>query len=128
MTERRVIHTSMAPAPVGCYSQAVVENGFVFTAGQIPLDPATGKLVPGDFKKQVDQVLHNLNAVLSPAGTDLSRAVKLTVFVTDLKHLPEVNQVFEQCFAGLDPPARSALEVSALPGGSQIEIECIASL
>ncbi len=124
--ERKVIHTSQAPAAIGPYNQAIVANGFVFTAGQIPLDPATGKLIDGDFKQRVQRVLHNLNAVLSAAGTDLSQVVKFTVFLTDLSKFGEVNEVFQECFKNLEPPARSAVQVAALPLNTDVEIEAIA--
>lgn len=126
--ERKVVRTAQAPAAVGPYSQGIVAGGFVFTAGQIPLDPGTMKLVQGDFKHQVHQVLHNLNAVLSNAGTDLGRVVKCTVFLTDLKQFPLVNEVFQECFNKDDPPARSVVQVSALPLDAVIEIECVAAL
>ncbi len=126
--ERKVIHTSQAPQAIGPYSQAIVANGFIFTAGQIPLDPATMQLIDGDFKQRVQRVLHNLNAVLSAAGTDLSNVVKFTVFLTDLSRFSQVNEVFSTCFADIEPPARSAVQVTALPMNTDIEIECIAAL
>ncbi len=124
--DRKVIHTSQAPAAIGPYNQAIMANGFIFSAGQIPLDPATGKLVEGDFKVRVHRVLQNLNAVLSAAGSDLSRVVKFTVFLTDLSNFAVVNEVFSECFKDLEPPARSAVQVAALPLGCDVEIECIA--
>lgn len=124
--ERKIIRTAQAPAAIGPYNQAVVSNGFIFTAGQIPLDPATMQLVDGSFKQRVQRVLQNLNAVLSVAGSDLSQAVKLTVFLTDLGKFSEVNEVFSECFDDLEPPARSAVQVAALPLGTDVEIECIA--
>ncbi len=126
--KRRIIHTPLAPEAVGPYNQAVVAAGLVFTAGQIPLDPNTGELIKGDFKRQVDQVLHNLNAILSAAGSDLSKAVKLTVFLPDLGKFAELNEVFSKRFSGSEFPARSVVEVSALPLGAAVEIECIATL
>ena len=126
--DRKVIHTSQAPQAIGPYSQAIVANGFVFSAGQLPLDPATMKLIDGDFKQRVDRVLHNLNAVLSAAGTDLSNVVKFTVFLTDLSKFSQVNEVFETCFKDIEPPARSAVQVVALPLNADVEIECIAVL
>ncbi|NOZ03447.1 MAG: RidA family protein [FCB group bacterium] len=126
--ERRIIHTPLAPEAIGPYNQAVVSGGLVFTAGQIPLDPKTGKLINGDFKRQVDQVLHNLNAILSAAGSDLSKAVKLTVFLTDLGQFALLNEVFSERFSGSEYPARSVVEVSALPLGAAVEIECVAAL
>jgi 2-iminobutanoate/2-iminopropanoate deaminase len=126
--ERRIINTPLAPAPIGAYNQAVVSNGFVFTAGQIPIDPGTGKIVAGDFKQRIDQILHNLNAILTAAGSDLGQVVKFTVFVTDLSRYEEINAVFDHRFTGMEPPARSLVEVAKLPGGTDIEIECIATL
>ncbi len=128
MKSRRTIFTPLAPAPIGAYSQGIVAQGLVFTAGQIPLNPETGKLVVGDFAEHVDQVLHNLNAVLAASGTDLSHAVKLTVFLTDLAQFPVVNEVLAKRFEGYAPPARSVVEVKALPAGADIEIECVATL
>lgn len=128
MKSRRTIYTPLAPAPIGAYSQGIVAQGLVFTAGQIPLNPETGKLVEGDFAERVDQVLHNLNAVLAAGGTDLSHAVKLTVFLTDLTRFPVVNEILAKRFEGFDPPARSVVEVPALPAGADIEIECVATV
>jgi 2-iminobutanoate/2-iminopropanoate deaminase len=125
---RRSIHTNLAPEAIGPYSQAIISNGLIFTAGQIPLDPMTGKLVEGDFKMRVNQVLRNLNAILSSGSTDLNHAIKMTVFLTDLSNFSLVNEVFEERFAGIDPPARSVVEVAALPIDADIEIECIATV
>ena len=125
---RRSIHTNLAPEAIGPYSQAIISNGLIFTAGQIPLDPMTGKLVEGDFKMRVNQVLRNLNAILSSGSTDLNHAIKMTVFVTDLSNFSLVNEVFEERFVGIDPPARSVVEVAALPIDADIEIECIATV
>ena len=120
----KIIKTSNAPAAIGPYSQGIEYNDLVFTSGQIPLDPSTGKLVEGDFKKEVAQVLNNVEAVLKEGGSALDKAIKLTVFVTDLGKFSELNEVFESVF-GENPPARSALQVSALPLGARIEIEAI---
>lgn len=125
---RRSIHTNLAPEAIGPYSQAIISNGLIFTAGQIPLDPMTGKLVEGDFKMRVNQVLRNLNAILSSGSTDLNHAIKMTVFLTDLSNFSLVNEVFEERFVGIDPPARSVVEVAALPIDADIEIECIATV
>lgn len=124
--KRRIIKTPLAPAPVGAYNQGIVANGFIFTAGQVPIDPGTGKFIQGSFKNRVDLVLHNINGILSASGSDLSKAVKITVFLTDLSKYTEVNEIFDQRFAGQEPPARSLVEVSKLPGGTDVEIECIA--
>ena len=120
----KIIKTSNAPAAIGPYSQGMEHNDLVFTSGQIPLNPNTGKLVEGDFKKEVVQVLDNIDAVLKEGGSSLDKAIKLTVFVTDLRKFSELNEVFESVF-GENPPARSALQVSALPLGARIEIEAI---
>lgn len=122
---RSIIRTELAPKAVGTYSQGVAAENLIFTAGQIPLDPATGKIVDGNFKERVHQVLKNLNGVLSSAGSSLGGAVKLTVFLTDLSRFAELNEAFSEVFSD-DPPARSALQVSALPLGTDVEIECIA--
>ena len=125
---RKAIHTSQAPAAIGPYSQAIVANGFIFSAGQLPLDPATMKLIDGDFKQRVERVMYNLNAVLSATNSDLSKVVKFTVFLTDLANFGIVNEVFSTCFKDMDPPARSAVQVAALPLGADVEIECIATV
>ena len=120
----KIIKTSDAPEAIGPYSQGIEHNDLVFTSGQIPLNPNTGKLVEGDFKKEVAQVLNNVDAVLKEGGSSLDKAIKLTVFVTDLGKFSELNEVFESVF-GENPPARSALQVSALPLGVRVEIEAI---
>ena len=92
--EKTVISDANAPNPIGSYNQAVVANGFVFTAGQIAIDPSNGELIEGSFKERVDQVFKNLSAILDRAGTDLSKVVKFTVFLTDMAQYNEVNDVF----------------------------------
>jgi len=126
-TTRRVIATEAAPKAVGPYSQAIVAAGanLVFTAGQIPLDPATGKLVGGAIEDQTRQVLDNLRAVLEAAGSGLDRVVKVTVFMVDLSLFARMNAVYATAFPS-DPPARSAVGVAALPLGAQVEMECVA--
>ncbi|MBT3216987.1 MAG: hypothetical protein HOD97_05905 [Candidatus Marinimicrobia bacterium] len=128
MSEPTVITTSNAPAAIGPYSQAKVVNGFIFTAGQIPLVPDTGKLVDGGFTQQVTQVLTNLDAILNVAGSNLGKAVKLTVFLKDFSNYAELNDVFADFFSESEPPARSALQVTKLPMDAEVEIECIAVL
>ena len=125
---RKIIFTKNAPGAIGYYSQAIVSNGLVYTAGQIPLNPKTGEIVSNDFSRQVKQTLINIESVLKESGTDLSKSVKLTVFITDLSKYPELNAVFKEQFDGIDPPARSVVEVSALPKDVMIEIDCIATL
>ena len=125
MPSKEVITTKDAPAAIGPYSQAIGVQDFVFSAGQIAIDPATGKLVAGDVKTQTRQVLQNLAAVLEAAGSSISRVVKTTVFLADMQTYPEVNAVYGEFFTE-SPPARSAVQVAALPLGALVEIEAIA--
>ena len=125
MVERIVIKTENAPSAVGTYSQGISTENIIFTAGQIPLDPSTGEVIEGDFKTRVRRVLLNIDGILVEVGSSLSNAVKLTVFMTDLTRFSELNEVFLEFFEK-DPPARSALEVSKLPLGVDVEIECVA--
>ena len=122
-----VIETSDAPEAIGTYSQGIKYGNLVFTSGQIPLNPATGELISGDFKMEISQVLTNLNAVLKSGGSSLKKAIKLTVFLTDLSYFPQVNEVFSEFFPE-DSPARSAVQVSALPMNAKIEIEAEGSV
>ncbi|MDP6134562.1 MAG: RidA family protein [Candidatus Marinimicrobia bacterium] len=122
-----VIETLDAPEAIGTYSQGIKSGNLVFTSGQIPLNPETGELINGDFKSEISQVLTNLNAVLKSGGSSLKQAVKLTVFLTDLSYFPQVNEVFKEFFSE-NPPARSAVEVSALPMNAKIEIEAVGSV
>jgi 2-iminobutanoate/2-iminopropanoate deaminase len=125
---RKIIFTENAPRAIGYYSQAIVSNGLIYTAGQIPLDPKTGEVISSRFTEQVKQTLNNIESVLKASGTDLNKSIKLTVFITDLSNYPELNAVFKEQFDGVDPPARSVVEVSALPKDVLIEIDCIATL
>ena len=122
-----VIDTLDAPQAIGTYSQGIKSGNLVFTSGQIPLNPKTGELINGAFKSEVSQVLTNLNAVLKSGGSSLKKAVKLTVFLTDLSYFPQVNEVFKEFFPE-NPPARSAVQVSALPMNAKIEIEAVGSV
>lgn len=118
------INTSKAPSAIGPYSQAILSAGFLFVSGQLPLDPQTGQMVEGDIGQKTSQVLHNIEAIAKEAGTSLDRAVKTTIFLTDLNSFAAVNEAYATFFAKLQP-ARSTVEVKALPLGSVIEIECI---
>jgi 2-iminobutanoate/2-iminopropanoate deaminase len=123
--KREIVATKNAPAAVGPYSQGVRVGGFVFTAGQIPLVPETGKLVEGGIEEQTRQVMRNLAGVLEAAGSSLDKIVKTTIFVTDIGDFAAVNQVYGSFFAA-EPPARSTVQVAALPLGAQVEIEAVA--
>jgi len=126
--ERKIINTNKAPLPIGAYNQGIVTNGFVFTAGQVAIDPATGNLIEGSFKERVRQVMKNLNSILEESGTTLSNVAKLTVFLTDMSNYAAVNDVFSEFIKESHAPARSLVAVSALPAGTDIEIECIATV
>jgi len=119
------VKTDKAPKAVGPYSQAVVSGNFVFVSGQIPLNPETGKMVEGDIEEKTRRVLENVSAVLESVGLSLKNVVKVTVFITDLSNFEKVNKVYSKFF-GDHKPARSFVEVSALPKGAEIEIEVIA--
>ena len=124
--DKTVIKDAHAPNPIGSYNQAVIANGFVFTAGQIAIDPDTGKLIEGSFKDRVEQVFKNLSAILDHAGTDLSKVVKFTVFLTNMSYYGDVNDVFNVWLDEANAPARSLVAVKGLPADTDVEIECIA--
>ena len=121
----RIVHTEQAPAAIGPYSQAIVAGNFVYTAGQIPLDPATGQIVQGDVTAQTERVMRNLAAVLEAAGTSWANVVKTTVFLQDMADFPRVNEVYGRMI-GDARPARSTVQVSALPRGVLVEIDAVA--
>ena len=126
-SDKRAVQTADAPKALGPYSQAIVANGFVFCAGQIPLDPATGNVVPGGVAEQTHQVLKNLRAVLRAAGSDLGRAAKTTVFVKNMNDFAAMNEVYGRPeYFGADAPARSTVEVARLPRDVLVEIELVA--
>jgi 2-iminobutanoate/2-iminopropanoate deaminase len=123
----KVISTPAAPAAIGPYSQATVAGGFLFTAGQIPLDPKSGEIVSGDVVPQTEQVLANLAAVLAAAGATWNDVVKTTVFLTDMADFPRFNEIYARVL-GAARPARSTVQVSALPRGVNVEVELVAKL
>ena len=127
-TERiQAHHTDGAPAAIGPYAQAVTAGGFLFTSGQIPLDPASGEMVAGGFDAQARQVLANLRAVLAAAGCGFPDVVKATVYVTDLADFPRLNALYGEAM-GQHRPARSTVQVAALPKGALVEIDLVAKL
>ncbi|HEY9016056.1 MAG TPA: RidA family protein [Gemmatimonadales bacterium] len=119
------ISTSGAPKAIGPYSQAITANGFLFTAGQVALDPATGELVAGGIAEQTARALENLRAILAEAGSSFSQVVKTTVFLVDMADFAAMNEVYGRVF-GAHRPARSTVAVAALPRGARVEIEVIA--
>ncbi|MEE9288753.1 MAG: RidA family protein [Bacteroidota bacterium] len=124
--DKKIVQSDNAPRPIGPYSQGVITPpGLLFTAGQIPIDPATGELVQGDIKAQTRQVLENLKSVLTAGGTSLRAVVKTTVFLKDLKEFVLMNEAYSEYFQE-SPPARSAVEVSRIPKDAKVEIEAVA--
>lgn len=124
---REVVTAIDAPAAIGPYSHAVRAGGLLFCSGQIPLDPAGGELVGATPGEQARQCLHNLAAVCAAAGAELSDAVQVTVYLTDMAAFAEVNEVYAGCFEA-DPPARVAIGVAALPKGAQVEVAAVVAL
>jgi len=122
---KKIISTTAAPAAVGPYSQAVKAGNFIFTSGQLPMDPATGSFVEGGVEQQAEQVLKNVKAVLEAAGYSMADVIKATVFATSMGDFAAVNGVYAKFF-GKEPPARSFVEVSALPRAALVEIEVVA--
>ncbi len=121
------IETQNAPSAIGPYSQAVAANGFVFISGQMPVDPATGEMCQGTIGELTECALHNAQAIAKEAGTDLSKAVKTTVFLTDINDFAEVNEAYAAFFTGITP-ARSCFAVASLPKQARVEIEVICML
>lgn len=125
MRQVEPVASAGAPAAIGPYSQAIRAGGFLFVSGQIPLDPDTGQVVAGGIAAQTERALVSLRAILEDGGSALDRVVKTTVFLTDLGHFAEVNGVYARFFPHA-PPARSTVQVAALPRGAGIEIEAVA--
>jgi 2-iminobutanoate/2-iminopropanoate deaminase len=123
----RTVTSDAAPAAIGPYSQAIIAGGFLFTAGQIPLDPETKQLVEGDIVPQTQRVMQNLQAVLAAAGASWKDVVKTTVFLQDMADFPRMNEVYAAVM-GDARPARSTVQVAGLPRGVSVEIELVAHL
>ena len=125
---RQIVHTEQAPAAIGPYSQAVVSNGVVTTAGQIALDPGSGELLGGgDTRAETHQVLKNLKEVLNAAGSGLGQCLRCDVYMVDLGEFDAMNEVYASYFE-VDPPARVTVQVSALPKGARVEINAVATV
>jgi len=124
---KSVVATNDAPQAIGPYSQGIRLGNLVFTAGQIPLDPATGKLVEGDISVQAERVMKNVAAVLAAAGSSLDQVVKTTCFLANLDDFATFNEVYGRSFTEM-PPARSTVQVARLPAGALVEVECIAEV
>ena len=125
MSVKEILHTELAPAAVGPYSQAVVTGNLIFTSGQIALDPNTGKIESNTIEAQTEQVMHNLRCVLAEGGVAFDRVVKTTCFLADMNDFAAFNEVYGKYFPE-NPPARSCVQAAALPKGAKVEIEVIA--
>lgn len=124
---KSIIFTEKAPRPIGPYSQGVCVDGWLFIAGQIPIEPFSGSIINDSFEKQVERVLENIKAIVEAAGGTLRDVVKTTVYLKDIKKFGVFNELYSRYF-GEDPPARSVVEVSNLPRGVEVEVEAIAKL
>jgi 2-iminobutanoate/2-iminopropanoate deaminase len=128
LTRKERVETGNAPAAIGPYSQGMKIGNLVFTAGQVGLDPRTGALIEGGIAEQARRVLDNISAILEAAGSSLENAVKTTVFLTDMTNFAAMNEVYKQYFSNDSPPARTTIQVAALPLGAMVEMECVAAL
>ncbi len=124
---KTIISTKQAPAAVGPYSQGVILDGWIWTCGQVALDPATGEMVGSDAAAQADRALRNIEAILKAAGSSLDQVVRATVYLTNMDDFAAVNEVYARHFTGA-PPARACVEVSRLPLGALVEIDAIAAV
>ena len=125
MAIKKVLYTALAPEAVGPYSQAIASNGIIYTSGQIPVNPATGKVEAATIEEQTEQVMENLHIVLAQGGVAFDRVVKTTCFLADMNDFAAFNAVYAKYFPE-NPPARSCVEVGALPMGAKVEVEVIA--
>ncbi len=129
MSSSKVIKTSKAPDPVGPYNQAIKAGNFIYCSGQIAIDPISNKITClGNIEKETTQVLKNLLAVLNAGGAKAEDVIKTTIYLTDLKNFQTVNSIYSEFFKIETPPARACVEVSSLPKGVLIEIDCVAYL
>jgi 2-iminobutanoate/2-iminopropanoate deaminase len=123
---KKIIETPNAPAPIGPYSQAVVFDNTLYTSGQIAIDPATGELVSGDIKKETEQVMHNIAAVLTAAGMDFQNVLKTSIFIKNMNDFQKINEVYGSFFDEANAPARETVEVARLPKDVNVEISVLA--
>ena len=123
---KRIIQTEQAPTAIGPYSQAISIGGFLFTSGQIALDPESGMFLSGEIEEETEQTLKNISAILQAGGLSLENVVKTTVYLSDLNHFSRMNEIYEKYFSKTKP-ARACVQVAALPKGAKIEVDAIAS-
>lgn len=122
---KEFIYSKNAPEPIGPYSQGIKFNNLVFTSGQIPIDPSTGNFIDGDIRAQTKQTIRNIESILEAAGSDLSKVIKVTVFLKDITEFGAMNEIYEEYF-GKSKPARSTIEAAKLPKDAKIEIDAVA--
>lgn len=125
MSSKTVLYSSLAPEAVGPYSQGIATDNFVFTSGQVPIDPQTGKIAATTIEEQAEQVMKNLQAVLAQGGVSFDRVIKTTCFLSDMNDFAAFNEVYARYFSE-NPPARSCVQVAALPLGAKVEVEAVA--
>ena len=123
---KRIIQTNLAPAAIGPYSQAIRIGDFLYTSGQIALDPESGIFLSGEIEEETEQTLKNISAILQADGLNLENVIKTTVYLSDLNHFARMNQVYEKYFSK-NKPARACVQVAALPKGAKVEIDAIAT-
>ena len=123
---KRIIQTNLAPAAIGPYSQAIRIGDFLYTSGQIALDPESGMFLSGEIEEETEQTLKNISAILQAGGLNLENVIKTTVYLSDLNHFARMNQVYEKYFSK-NKPARACVQVAALPKGAKVEIDAIAT-
>ena len=123
--KKRIIQTDQAPAAIGPYSQAIRVGDFLYTSGQIALDPQSGEFLSGEIEQETERTIENISAILIAGGLSLENVIKTTVYLTDLSHFAHMNHIYEKYFSG-NNPARACVQVAALPKGAKVEIEAIA--
>ena len=124
--KKRIIQTNQAPAAIGPYSQAICIGDFLYTSGQIALDPESGQFLSGEIEEETEQTIKNISAILQAEGLNLENVIKTTVYLSDLKNFERMNQVYEKYFSE-NKPARACVQVAALPKGAKVEIDAIAA-
>ncbi|MCL1878906.1 MAG: RidA family protein [Defluviitaleaceae bacterium] len=124
---KKIISTNKAPAAIGPYSQATVHNGVAYVSGQLPIDPTTGELSVGDISEQTRLAMSNLEAIVEAAGSGMDKVLKCTILLTDMVHFAQMNEEYAKFFPS-EPPARICYQVTALPKGASVEIDCIAAV
>ena len=122
---KKTVYTKDAPEPIGPYSQAIQFNNLIFTSGQIPIDPVSGQFIDGDIKAQTKQTIRNIENILTAGGSDISKVIKVTVYLKDINEFAAMNEIYEEYF-GKSKPARSTIEAAKLPKGALIELDAIA--